>query len=40
MDDFLKLFVAKLANQDMYNTVDDTEFMGADGTVLHAAGTF
>lgn len=27
MDDFLKLFVAKLANQDMYNTVDDTEFM-------------
>ncbi|HWQ78041.1 MAG TPA: flagellar hook capping FlgD N-terminal domain-containing protein [Anaerovoracaceae bacterium] len=27
MDDFFKLMVAQLANQDMYNTVDDTEFM-------------
>lgn len=27
MDDFFKLMVAQLSNQDMYNTVDDTEFM-------------
>lgn len=27
MDDFFKLMVAQLSNQDMYNTVDDTQFM-------------
>lgn len=27
MDDFLQLLVAQLSNQDMYNTVDDSEFM-------------
>lgn len=27
MDDFFQLLVAQLANQDMYNTVDDSEFM-------------
>lgn len=27
MDDFLKLLVAQLSNQDMYNTTDNTEFI-------------
>jgi flagellar basal-body rod modification protein FlgD len=27
MDDFLALMVAQLSNQDIYNTVDDTQFM-------------
>jgi flagellar basal-body rod modification protein FlgD len=27
MDDFFQLMVAQLANQDMYNTVDDTQFI-------------
>ncbi|HZK02299.1 MAG TPA: flagellar hook capping FlgD N-terminal domain-containing protein [Anaerovoracaceae bacterium] len=27
MDDFLKLIVAQLSNQDMFNTVDDTQFI-------------
>ena len=27
MDDFLSLMVAQLSNQDMYNTVDDAQFM-------------
>lgn len=27
MDDFLSLLVAQLSNQDMYNTMDDTQFM-------------
>lgn len=27
MDDFIKLLVAQLQNQDMYNTTDTTEFM-------------
>lgn len=27
MDDFLALMVAQLSNQDMYNTVDDTQFV-------------
>lgn len=27
MDDFFKLLVAQLSNQDMFNTVDDTEFI-------------
>ena len=28
MDDFFTLLVAQLSNQDMYNTMDDSEFMG------------
>lgn len=27
MDDFLQLLVAQLKNQDMYNTMDDSEYM-------------
>lgn len=27
MDDFFKLLVAQLSNQDMFNTVDDTQFI-------------
>lgn len=27
MDDFIKLMVAQLQNQDMYNTTDNTQFM-------------
>jgi flagellar basal-body rod modification protein FlgD len=27
MDDFFKLMVAQLSNQDMFNTVDDTQFI-------------
>ena len=27
MEDFLNLLVAQLSNQDMYNTVDNTEYM-------------
>ncbi len=27
MDDFLQLLVAQLQNQDMYNTMDDSEYM-------------
>lgn len=28
MDDFLQLLVAQLKNQDMYNTMDNAEYMG------------
>jgi Flagellar hook capping protein. len=38
MDDFLKLMVAQLQNQDMNNTADTSQYTRPDGTVFDGSG--